>query len=59
MTAYEAAEIAMAKAIQDERVTGARKLEDILGGNGEYTADLAYEVWAEEMTAMGFADTVA
>jgi hypothetical protein len=56
MTPFEAAELAFDQAIASERVTGAQQLEAILGGNGEYTADVAFEQWQQSMTELGFAE---
>ncbi len=56
MSAFEAAEIAMEKAINSDRVASAKNLESILGGNGEYTGDVAFEIWQTEMAALGFAE---
>ena len=56
MTPFEAAELAFDKAVQSERVAGAQRLEAILEGNGEYTSDVAFEVWQAEMNELGFAE---
>lgn len=54
MTSFEAAEIAMDRAVASPETAGARKLEGILGGNGEWTAEVAYREWQKEMGALGF-----
>ena len=57
MTPFEAAEIAMDKALASEEVASAKRLEKILGGNGQWTTHRAFEVWRSEMISLGFEDT--
>ena len=57
LSAFEAAEIAMDRAMTSERVRQAKALTEILGGNGDYTAEVAFEVWQAEMVEMGHAET--
>ena len=54
LTPFAAAEIAYERAIKSDEVAGARKLEGILGGNGEWTAEVAFAQWQAEMAALGF-----
>lgn len=53
---FAAAELAMERAMESEEVKGAQKLESILGGNGEYTSEVAFQVWQTEMANLGFAE---
>jgi hypothetical protein len=55
LSPFEAAEIAFDKALANDRVASAQRLETILGGNGEYSAHVAFELWQQEMTTLGFA----
>lgn len=56
MSPFEAAEIAMSRAVASPEVAEARKLEAILGGSGEWAAERAFGVWQAEMAALGFAE---
>lgn len=56
MSPFEAAEIAFERAVNSDEVASARNLEEILGGNGEWTAERAYMVWVTEMDRLGFAE---
>lgn len=56
LTPFAAAELAFDRALASDEVLGAQRLEAVLGGNGEYTADVAFEIWQREMTDLGFVE---
>jgi len=56
VTPFAAAELALDRALTSDEVLGAQRLEAVLGGNGEYTSDVAFGIWQREMTNLGFGE---